>query len=158
MTIKKLLLICLSFLIFSVVLTAVFSQNGYLVNRSLRARYNALKQREELYEVRLRALELQRDSLDETGALDDLALSLGYNREGEKVFYFDSPDEETVVNGYADEPLPEVYGGVKTYILLLIAAGLTLPIAIFLLVKGHGMDEDDANDFSGRNDYENYDF
>ncbi|MGN0906622.1 MAG: septum formation initiator family protein [Bullifex sp.] len=156
MTIKKLLLICLSFLIFSVVLTAVFSQNGYLVNRSLRARYNALKQREELYEVRLRALERQMESLDETGALDDLALSLGYNREGEKVFYFDSPDEETTENRYAEDPLPEVYGGVKTYVLLLIAAGLTVPIAVFLLVRGNGgKDEDDT---AGRNDYENYDF
>ena len=45
MTIKKLLLICLSFLLFSVTLTGIFSENGYLVNRSLKARYEALKQR-----------------------------------------------------------------------------------------------------------------
>ena len=93
MTIKKLLLICLSFLLFSVTLTGIFSENGYLVNRSLKARYEALKQREELYEVRLKALERQRDSLSEDSALDDLALRLGYNREGEKVFYFETPDE-----------------------------------------------------------------
>ena len=106
MTIKKLLLICLSFLLFSVTLTGIFSENGYLVNRSLKARYEALKQREELYEVRLKALERQRDSLSEDSALDDLALRLGYNREGEKVFYFETPDETENVRTYADDPLP----------------------------------------------------
>ena len=157
MTIKKLLFICLSFLVFSVVLTAVFSQNGYLVNKSLRARYEALKQREELYEVRLLALERQRESLDETAALDDLALSLGYNRQGEKVFYFDSPDDVQSPSVRPDDPLPEVYQGIKTYILLLISAGLTVPVALFVLFSGRRKKEEDSENIEKENFHESYD-
>lgn len=157
MTIKKLLLICLSFLLFSVTLTGIFSENGYLVNRSLKARYEALKQREELYEVRLRALERQRDSLSEDSALDDLALRLGYNREGEKVFYFETPDETENVRTYADDPLPETYKGICTWILLLVSAGLTIPVAVIVLFCGRkkeGFEEEGAE----RNYNEDYDF
>ena len=157
MTIKKLLLICLSFLLFSVTLTGIFSENGYLVNRSLKARYEALKQREELYEVRLKALERQRDSLSEDSALDDLALRLGYNREGEKVFYFETPDETENVRTYADDPLPETYKGICTWILLLVSAGLTIPVAVIVLLDGSkkvGFEEEGAE----RNYNEDYDF
>ena len=157
MTIKKLLLICLSFLLFSVTLTGIFSENGYLVNRSLKARYEALKQREELYEVRLKALERQRDSLSEDSALDDLALRLGYNREGEKVFYFETPDETENVRTYADGPLPETYKGICTWILLLVSAGLTIPVAVIVLLCGRkkeGFEEEGAE----RNYNEDYDF
>ena len=157
MTIKKLLLICLSFLLFSVTLTGIFSENGYLVNRSLKARYEALKQREELYEVRLKALERQRDSLSEDSALDDLALRLGYNREGEKVFYFETPDETENVRTYADDPLPETYKGICTWILLLVSAGLTIPVAVIVLLCGRkkeGFEEEGAE----RNYNEVYDF
>ena len=157
MTIKKLLLICLSFLLFSVTLTGIFSENGYLVNRSLKARYEALKQREELYEVRLKALERQRDSLSEDSALDDLALRLGYNREGEKVFYFETPDETENVRTYADDPLPETYKGICTWILLLVSAGLTIPVAVIVLLCGRkkeGCEEEVAE----RNYNEDYDF
>lgn len=157
MTIKKLLLICLSFLLFSVTLTGIFSENGYLVNRSLKARYEALKQREELYEVRLKALERQRDSLSEDSALDDLALRLGYNREGEKVFYFETPDETENVRTYADDPLPETYKGICTWILLLVSAGLTIPVAVIVLFYGRkkeGFEEEGAE----RNYNEDYDF
>ena len=157
MTIKKLLLICLSFLLFSVTLTGIFSENGYLVNRSLKARYEALKQREELYEVRLKALERQRDSLSEDSALDDLALRLGYNREGEKVFYFETPDETENVRTYADDPLPETYKGICTWILLLVSAGLTIPVAVIVLLcvrKKEGFEEEGAE----RNYNEDYDF
>lgn len=157
MTIKKLLLICLSFLLFSVTLTGIFSENGYLVNRSLKARYEALKQREELYEVRLKALERQRDSLSEDSALDDLALRLGYNREGEKVFYFETPDETENVRTYADDPLPETYKGICTWILLLVSAGLTIPVAVIVLFCGRkkeGFEEEGAE----RNYNEDYDF
>lgn len=157
MTIKKLLLICLSFLLFSVTLTGIFSENGYLVNRSLKARYEALKQREELYEVRLKALERQRDSLSEDSALDDLALRLGYNREGEKVFYFETPDETENVRTYADDPLPETYKGICTWILLLVSAGLTIPVAVIVLLCGRkkeGFEEEGAE----RNYNEEYDF
>lgn len=157
MTIKKLLFICLTFLVFSVVLTAVFSGNGYLVNRSLRARYDALKQREELYEVRLIALEKQRESLDETAALDDLALRLGYNREGEKVFYFDSPDDIEDSPVRPDDPLPEVYQGVNTYRLLLISAGLTLPVALLAVFTGRGKKEEDEENIDKVSSYESYD-
>ena len=157
MTIKKLLLICLSFLLFSVTLTGIFSENGYLVNRSLKARYEALKQREELYEVRLKALERPRDSLSEDSALDDLALRLGYNREGEKVFYFETPDETENVRTYADDPLPETYKGICTWILLLVSAGLTIPVAVIVLLCGRkkeGFEEEGAE----RNYNEDYDF
>ena len=108
MTIKKLLLMLLCFLIPCVFLITIFGENGYLVNRSLEKRYEALKQKEELYLVKVASLTQQYEQLDENSAMDDLALSLGYNREGEKVFYFQEPDVEYSENTVYKDDLPQI--------------------------------------------------
>ncbi len=159
MTIKKLLLICICFLVSFVILTTIFSDNGYLVNRSLVKRYEALKQKEELLEVQVASLSKQYESLDENSAMDDLALSLGYNREGEKVFYFQTPDEIEEQNKIVDEKLPEIYKGISMKIIFLISFGFSFFMALIILFlsRKKGSSETLTNE-EGEKHYENYDF
>lgn len=159
MTIKKLLLICICFLVPFVILTTIFSDNGYLVNRSLVKRYEALKQKEELLEVQVASLAKQYESLDENSAMDDLALSLGYNREGEKVFYFQTPDEVEEKNNQVEEKLPEIYKGLSMKIIFAISFCFSLlmaPIILFLTRKN--VRNDTLIQEEGEKHYENYDF
>ena len=159
MTIKKLLLICLCFLLPFVILTTIFSDNGYLVYRSLVKRYDALKQKEELLEVQVASLAKQYESLDDNSAMDDLALSLGYNREGEKVFYFQTPDEIEEQNIFVEEKLPEVYKGLSMKIIFLISFGFSFFMALIILFLTRKKDSNDTLiQGEGEKHYENYDF
>ena len=134
MTIKKLLLMLLCFLIPCVFLITIFGENGYLVNRSLEKRYEALKQKEELYLVKVASLTQQYEQLDENSAMDDLALSLGYNREGEKVFYFQEPDVEYSENTVYKDDLPQIYHGMSLSLIFLISLAICFVCSILILV------------------------
>ncbi len=96
MTIKKLVVPVLSFFASLLILSIIWGENGYFVTRSLARRYEELKRREELYSVELESLGRQLERSRENDYLDDIALSLGYNREGEKVYYFENEDEINV--------------------------------------------------------------
>ena len=132
MTIKKLLLMLLCFLIPCVFLITIFGENGYLVNRSLEKRYEALKQKEELYLVKVASLTQQYEQLDENSAMDDLALSLGYNREGEKVFYFQEPDVEYSENTVYKDDLPQIYHGMSLSLIFLISLAICFVCSKYL--------------------------
>lgn len=94
MTIKKLAVVVASFLFSLLFLSIIWGKDGYLVTRSLAIRYEELKRREELYSVELESLQKQIDRSRDSDYLDDIALSLGYKGEGEKVYYFEKEDEQ----------------------------------------------------------------
>lgn len=95
MTIKKLAVPVASFLISLLFLTIIWGKDGYFVTRSLAKRYEELKRREELYSVELESLQKQMERSKDNDYLDDIALSLGYKGEGEKVYYFEKEDVES---------------------------------------------------------------
>ena len=158
MTIKKLLLMLLCFLIPCVFLITIFGENGYLVNRSLEKRYEALKQKEELYLVKVASLTQQYEQLDENSAMDDLALSLGYNREGEKVFYFQEPDVEYSENTVYKDDLPQIYHGMSLSLIFLISLAICFVCSILILVLFRHKSNDECDVYRGDNYHEDYDF
>ena len=158
MTIKKLLLMLLCFLIPCVFLITIFGENGYLVNRSLEKRYESLKQKEELYLVKVASLTQQYEQLDENSAMDDLALSLGYNREGEKVFYFQEPDVEYSENTVYKDDLPQIYHGMSLSLIFLISLAICFVCSILILVLFRHKSNDKSDVYRGDNYHEDYDF
>lgn len=158
MTIKKLLLMLLCFLIPCVFLITIFGENGYLVNRSLEKRFEALKQKEELYLVKVASLTQQYEQLDENSAMDDLALSLGYNREGEKVFYFQEPDVEYSENTVYKDDLPQIYHGMSLSLIFLISLAICFVCSILILVLFRHKSNDESDVHRGDNYHEDYDF
>lgn len=158
MTIKKLLLISLCFLMPFVILITIFGENGYLVNKSLEKRYEVLKQKEELYLVKVASLSKQYELLDENSAMDDLALSLGYNREGEKVFYFQEPDVEySSKETYVDE-LPPIYHGMSLLIIFIISSAICFVCTIFILILTRNKNIIDESNYEGEVYHGDYDF
>ena len=158
MTIKKLLLMLLCFLIPCVFLITIFGENGYLVNRSLEKRYEALKQKEELYLVKVASLTQQYEQLDENSAMDDLALSLGYNREGEKVFYFQEHDVEYSENTVYKDDLPQIYHGMSLSLIFLISLAICFVCSILILVLFRHKSNDESDVYRGDNYHADYDF
>lgn len=158
MTIKKLLLICLCFLIPFVILVTIFGENGYLVNKSLQKRYEALRQKEELYLVKVASLSKQYELLDENSAMDDLALSLGYNREGEKVFYFQEPDVEySSKEIYVDE-LPALFHGMSFILIFIISISICTICTILILILTKNKNTVDESNYEGEEYHGDYYF
>lgn len=158
MTIKKLLLISLCFLIPFVILITIFGENGYLVNQSLEKRYEALRQKEELYSVKVASLSKQYELLDENSAMDDLALSLGYNREGEKVFYFQEPDIEYSSKQTTVDELPSIYHGMSFSLVFIISISICFICTLLIIFISHRKKKDEESNFEGEKYHEDYDF
>lgn len=168
MTIKKvifrMILMLFSYFILFSILVSVFGPDGYLRVRSLEKQYAALEKEKELYKVRIASLEERWNSSSNQSAMDDIALSLGYNREGEKVFYFDEPDEVELSDDIAvSEEYIELYEAPDTYILALYALCSPLLVLIVFAVsairkKRRGESYTDRSVERGEGSYDDYSF
>ena len=113
MTTKKLFLSILMFLVLFSLLFSIFGKSGYLVNRSLENYLESLLREEEERKLRLEALEERRASLSSPEALNDIALSLGYNNDGDVVYYFETPDVIEEVPSQAGEEEDLLFEGIR---------------------------------------------
>ena len=167
MTIKKvafrlILMVVFYFISFSL-LTFLFSSDGLLVSVSLEKRYKELEKEEEEYKLQIASLEKKIASASDEKSMDDIALSLGYNREGEKVFYFDSEDnlsndEEKI----AVSEKTKIYKGLTTKVIVLyslIPPVLLLLIGFILSIfKRKSRDESVSVHIDRGGNYDDYDF
>lgn len=147
MKVLKVLIPIAVFLISFSLLYAVFGGSGYLVNRSLGRALEALEREEEERRLEIEALERRMAQARSEAAYNDIALSLGYNQEGDVVYYF---SDEDVLEPAWDEVDPGedvvVWEGVPTWILALTALALTVALSalcVFLL-RRYGRARDDA--------------
>lgn len=147
MTTHKLLFrtffLLLSYIGVLMLLLFVFGEDGILVTRSLERRYEELEKIEEEYALRLSSLEKQLSASTAEDAYDDLALSLGYNRSGEKVYYFDEADvvdEGTWI--VPTIPPAEVKEGTSAGTLALYA--LASPILLLVIMLLFDRERDDS--------------
>ena len=138
MTTRKVLLSAFASFMLFIVLLSVFGHSGVLVNRSLAAKLDELSRQEQERRLEIEALEERRGQVSSEAYFDDVALSLGYEREGDLVFYFEDPDVLEVtssVQAPSDEEPVEVWEGVDSWILALVAAGfwILLLVVMFLV-------------------------
>lgn len=139
MTTRKVLLSAFASFMLFIVLLSVFGHSGVLVNRSLAAKLDELSRQEQERRLEIEALEERRGQVSSEAYFDDVALSLGYEREGDLVFYFEDPDVLEVtssVQAPSDEEPVEVWEGVDSWILALVAAGFwILLLGVMFLVQ-----------------------
>lgn len=136
MAIKKPFVGIFLFLTLFALLSSVYGRTGYLVNRSLEDRLAALERLEEEKRLEVDALRSRIMLLDEGAALDDLALSLGYNRSGDVVYYFQEADVPEPSRTESDDAvvLEEPYAGVDGWILALISLAVSLAVILIWTV------------------------
>ncbi len=136
MAIKKPFVGIFLFLTLFILLSSVFGRTGYLVNRSLEDRLAALERLEEEKRLEVDALRSRIMLLDEGAALDDLALSLGYNRSGDVVYYFQEADVPEPAGTEPDDAvvLEEPYAGVDGWVLALISLAVSLAVILLWTV------------------------
>lgn len=154
------LFLALSYLIMLLLLLFIFGEDGLLVTNSLKARYRQLEKTEGEYEMRLSALEKRLSASYDESAYDDMALSLGYNRDGEKVFYFDEPDVFTEdVSAPVTVPAAEIYNGVETWKLALFslaAPAAVLIVLVIIALKEKGDDDKFFRTYGTEGGYDDY--
>lgn len=131
MTIKKLVIIALYSIISFIFLSLLCGEGGFLVNRNLEKRYEELERKGDLYMVEIESLENQLKNGD-SYTQDDAAHFMGLERQGEKVYYFDSSDEEVELESTVTRTEEiEEFSGFPKYILAIL--GLIIGIVLFLL-------------------------
>jgi len=159
MTIKKLLsLMFLSYFFCLIILSVIFSENGILYNNSLKAHYAELKRQEELYEIRLEALKKQKERRYEEDYLKDIALSLGYNEEGEKVFYFDEEDVLEEVGSDENNSPKERFEGVESWILALYSLIIPAMLLLYYILRKIFSSSADKEELPYKGGYDDYSF
>ena len=144
MTTKKLFLFILMFLVLFSLLFSIFGKSGYLVNRSLENYLESLLREEEERKLRLEALEERRASLSSPEALNDIALSLGYNNDGDVVYYFETPDVIEEVPSQAGEEEELLFEGLDTWIIALISLAAAFVISVLIALIHHGRGSRDS--------------
>ena len=158
MTTKKLFLSILMFLVLFCLLFSIFGKSGYLVNRSLENYLESLLREEEERKLRLEALEERMSSLSSPEALNDIALSLGYNNDGDVVYYFETPDVIEEVPSQADEEEDLLFEGLDTWVIALISLASAFVISVIAALIQHGRHDRDNNAVAGKKDSRYSDF
>ena len=150
MATKKLFILFFVFVFIFIVLFTLFGHSGLLVNRSLQQR------------LEVQALEQQRMQVQEEDYFDDVALSLGYNRYGDVVYYFQEPDviESPAPSAARTEQPVEIYEGADAWLLALISLALTAFSAflVFLIRHFAGRRTEHAHKDGPVSRYENFDW
>ncbi len=156
MAIKKLFLFLIVFLVVFTVLFSVFGRSGWLVNRSLEASLEILVRQEEEKRLEVEALRQRRQALESQSYADDVALSLGYNRQGDVVYYFQEPDViEVTPSAEKEERQITVYEGTDTWILVLSALGAALVVSLLVTIVSNRSHHPSQLKEKQRDEYEN---
>ena len=143
-------------------LFAIFSDSGILANSSLEKVLASLEREEEEKLLAIDSLQERRAAMSSRESLDDLALSLGYNREGDVVYYFQEPDVVETSTVPVKDEVPELYEGVATWILLVASLAITCLVMLLwtlLSMRLAGPEERQRKaKEKARRDYERYDW
>ncbi len=128
-------LIFINLLLF-LLFTGIFGEQGLLHNRSLQRRLAAIQYEQELLSLEVQSLQRKKEDASSLDELRDAALRLGYNQDGNEVYYFATdmqslPNEQPVAQQQEQTP---VYAGIPTAVLLLISSGCSLVIVGLWLI------------------------
>jgi Septum formation initiator. len=161
---KTLFLTVLTLVIF-LVLLGILGTKGVLVNRELEKKYLANEERIALLDVKKASLEQYRSTLSDKDVLDDMALKLGYNKDGEEVYFFPEREENPVKSVQQKQMVTENaddagFQGLESYVIGLISLGIVfIPLLLAKLVRllaGIGRRRSLGDE--GRGNYDDYSF
>ncbi len=96
MTRKFPLIFAVSLVLSFPLLLSVFAEGGFLHNQALRKEIERLRYSQQVLSLQVDSLSRQRERMGERDAIQDAAFKYGYQREGERVFYFNLEDEHAI--------------------------------------------------------------
>lgn len=145
---KKLAIIGISYLSIFCILLGIFGKSGLLVNRSLEKDYQVLLREVEEKKVNLDTLERQSELLSSSEALDDVALRLGYNKNGERVYFFTDDDNVDYLDPSGEEIIEahDSYKGLATWIIALISLIAPIVLIIVFFITSIGKPKQDKRE------------
>lgn len=161
MTTKKLTIFCIIFICVFSMAVGVFGKKGLFVNQELRKHVTAVTREQALGEVAISALEMERQQLQSAEALDDIALKLGYNKEGETVYYFPDEvpsDEGETVSKVIQDKRKDGFKGLSVCVCALVAFAFTSIMSIlYSVISNIRGEKSQKGGNSNGGDYNDYD-
>jgi cell division protein FtsB len=140
MTRKYALLFVFTTVFLFTITSGIFGKQGYLRNSGLKRQLEQQLHQEELLRLQVHSLERRKESVDSVDELRDAALRLGYNQDGNQVFYFsdDRPvasatEEVSPKDGASVEPYP----GIPAPLLAVYSVAGAVAVVLFALLLRH---------------------
>lgn len=133
MTRKYTLLFLFTTVFLFTISSGIFGKQGYLRNSGLKKQLEQQLHEEELLRLQVHSLERRKESVNSVDELRDAALRLGYNQDGNQVFYFSedqtSGPSENVTQRSNGEAI-QVYEGLSS----LVLGGISVAGATFIVL------------------------
>lgn len=133
MTRKYTLLFLFTTVFLFTISSGIFGKQGYLRNSGLKKQLEQQLHEEELLRLQVHSLERRKESVNSVDELRDAALRLGYNQDGNQVFYF----SEDQTSGPSENVTPrsngetiQVYEGMSS----LVLGGISVAGATFIVL------------------------
>ncbi|MFA6775655.1 MAG: septum formation initiator family protein [Sphaerochaetaceae bacterium] len=106
MTRKSLALFVISFFVSLTLLSLFIGEQGFFYTRAMKKHVDELEYKKAALQAQVDSLEEQSKRLSEGEGLKDAAFKLGYQSEGEQVFYFADDSPSRAVQPEAEERAP----------------------------------------------------
>ncbi len=133
MTRKYTLLFLFTTVFLFTISSGIFGKQGYLRNSGLKKQLEQQLHEEELLRLQVHSLERRKESVNSVDELRDAALRLGYNQDGNQVFYFSEDQTNVSAENVAPSDHGEkiqVYEGVSS----LVLGGISVAGATFIVL------------------------
>lgn len=137
MTRKYTLLFVFTSIFLFTVSSGIFGEQGYLRNSGLKKQLEQQLHEEELLRLQVLSLERRKESVNSVDELRDVALRLGYNQDGNQVFYFSEDQSDASATNelpLANSSPIQVYQGISTlYLAFFSLIGAVFVVLIAML-------------------------
>lgn len=140
MTRKYVLIFIFSTIFLFTLASGIFGEQGYLRNVGLKRQLEQQQHQEELLRLQVHSLERRKAAANSVDELRDAALRLGYNQDGNQVFYFSDDTSTQDDAAIAEQPYMDeisVFPGIPTIVLAGISVGGGAFIVLLILVIHH---------------------
>jgi cell division protein FtsB len=136
MTRKIAIIFTLSLGISFFVLLGILGKQGFLNNLSLKQELEAIRYKNGVINLQVESLERQQKELESGEGLRDAAFKLGYQSEGEQVYYFsdeEASQQESKTDDFSPIPSNRTFSGFSSLWIFLMALAFSLIFTVSLV-------------------------
>ena len=133
MTRKILIIFSITFILSLLIFIFIFGKNGLFHTHELKKEINQLEYTQRILNVKVNSLKEQSSKLSEGEGVKDIAFKLGYQMEGEQVYYFNDNENKSVTATNDEEAAIETKARIESLPLwsMIVSA---LSIALFAVI------------------------
>ncbi|AEV28310.1 septum formation initiator [Sphaerochaeta pleomorpha str. Grapes] len=136
MTRKIAIIFTLSLGISFFILLGILGKQGFFRNLSLKQELEAIRYKNEVINLQVESLKRQESELQSGEGLKDAAFKLGYQSEGEQVYYFSDEgagQTEGKASPYRSEQKQRTFLGFSVFWIFIIALAFSLLFTVFFV-------------------------